>query len=103
DGRRWLRGQRPYWQWVEFLERIEQDRRQRAVTGQGAWVDSGEIMVRDPLSQAFLAARIRAFPDTAYQLPLETAQRTLEYRPEAFAHRLAPRPLLLFHAGNDLL
>jgi dipeptidyl aminopeptidase/acylaminoacyl peptidase len=103
DGARFLRSQRPYWQWVELLKRLEADRTRRALTGQGAWVDSGEILVRDPLSQAFYEERVRQFPDTAYQLPLETAQRIIEYRPEDYVGRLAPRPFLVYHAGEDIL
>lgn len=103
NGARFLRSQRPYWQWVELLKRLQADQTRRALTGQGAWVDSGEIMVRDPLSQAFLEERIRQFPDTAYQLPLETAHRILEFSPEDYVSQISPRPLFLYHAGEDIL
>ena len=39
DGERWLRSLRPHWEWLEFRERLVQDRSQRVITGQSARVD----------------------------------------------------------------
>jgi fermentation-respiration switch protein FrsA (DUF1100 family) len=36
-------------------------------------------------------------------MPLETAEALIEYKPEALVERLAPRPLLLIHGVNDRL
>jgi fermentation-respiration switch protein FrsA (DUF1100 family) len=36
-------------------------------------------------------------------LPLETAEALIEYRPEALVQRISPRPLLLIHGENDML
>src|SRR5262249_21285711 len=54
DGRRWLRGLRRNWEWVELLAKIEVDRTAWGRGGEGASVDAWEIVLPDPGSRAFL-------------------------------------------------
>ena len=42
DSERWLKSQWRRWEWVEFLKRIEEDRKKRVVTGESIYVDPHE-------------------------------------------------------------
>jgi fermentation-respiration switch protein FrsA (DUF1100 family) len=103
EGRRWLRGGRRYWEWVEFLGKVEADRTARVLGGKGEQVDAWEIVSPDPASRAFLAAMLRDFPAMRCELSLETAEALLAYSPESVVGRIAPRPVLLLHGEADLL
>jgi pimeloyl-ACP methyl ester carboxylesterase len=103
DGERWLRSLRRHWEWAAFQEQLANDRSERARTGVSAHVDPLEIVVPDPGSRAFLEQVAAEFPQMACQLPLESAEALIEYRPEALAGRITPRPLLLVHGDADRL
>jgi pimeloyl-ACP methyl ester carboxylesterase len=103
DGRRWLRGSRRYWEWVEFLAKIEADRTARVLGGQGQLVDAWEIVAPDPASRAFLDVILREFPALKCELSLEVAEALIAYCPESLVGRISPRPVLLVHGEADLL
>jgi pimeloyl-ACP methyl ester carboxylesterase len=103
DGERWLRGLRRHWEWIAFQEQLASDRTRRARTGVSTRVDPLEIVVPDPDSRAFLEQVEAEFPQMRCELPLESAEALVEYRPEALAKRIAPRPLLLVHGDADRL
>lgn len=103
DGERWLRSLRRHWEWQEFLERLARDRSERVRTGTSARVDPLEIVLADPDSRAFLEAVPREFPQMQCELPLETADALIEFRPEAVVEHIAPRPVLFIHGDADRL
>jgi fermentation-respiration switch protein FrsA (DUF1100 family) len=98
-----LRGLRPYWQWADFLDRLAEDRRRRARTGDSERVEPLAIVVPDPDSRTFLERVASEFPQMKVELPLETGEALIEYAPEALIERVAPRPLLLIHGAADRL
>jgi uncharacterized protein len=103
SGRRFLRDQRAWWQWVEFTERIERDRLQRAVSGKSELVDPDEIMIRDPEAHAYNQQLLAQFPDRRFQLDLVSAERIIEFDVKGPAAGLRGRPSLFIHAERDLL
>jgi dipeptidyl aminopeptidase/acylaminoacyl peptidase len=103
EGRRWLRGGRRYWEWVEFLRKVEADRTARVLGGKGEQVDAWDIVSPDPASRAFLESMLRDFPAMRCELSLETAEALITYAPESVVGRIAPRPVLLLHGEADLL
>ena len=103
DGERWLRSLRRHYEWQAFEARLTADRSQRVRTGESSRVDPLEIVLPDPDSQTFLEAVYREFPQMKCDLPLETADALIEYRPESSIARLAPRPVLLIHGEEDRL
>lgn len=103
DGARWLRSLRRHHEWQSFMARLVADRTRRVRTGQSTRVDPLEIVLPDPDSQAFLEAVYQEFPQMKCDLPLETADALLEYSPQAWIARLAPRPVLLIHGPEDRL
>jgi pimeloyl-ACP methyl ester carboxylesterase len=100
---RWLRGRRPYWEWLEFLAQIQDDRAARVRGGPSRRVDAWDIVAPDPDSRTYLEALLREFPVLKCDLSLESAQALIDYCPEAVVERIAPRPVLLVHGDSDLL
>ena len=100
-GERWLRSLRRHWEWLEFEERLSQDRSQRARTGESDRVDPLEIVVPDPESREFLQAVYQEYPQMRCDLPLETGEALMEFRPEAHVESIAPRPVLFIHGEDD--
>jgi uncharacterized protein len=103
SGERFLRDQRAHWQWVEFKERLEEDRLQRVVSGKSELVDPNEIMIRDPEALAYNQMLLDQYPDRRWQLDLVSAERILEFEVAGKAHRLRGRPSLFIHSERDLL
>ncbi len=100
-GERWLRSLRRHWEWLEFQERLSRDRSQRVRTGESDRVDPLEIVVPDPESREFLEAVYREYPQMQCDLPLETGEALMEFRPEAHVEFIAPRPVLFIHGEDD--
>jgi pimeloyl-ACP methyl ester carboxylesterase len=101
DGERWLHGLRRHWEWLEFQERLDQDRLQRVRTGTSTRVDPLDIVVPDPDSRQFLEAVYREYPQMQCELPLETAEALIEFCPEDQVELIAPRPVLFIHGAAD--
>jgi len=102
-GERWLRTLRRHTEWLDFQARLAQDRVRRVRTGQSERVDPLEIVLPDPGSRTFLENVACEFPQMKCDLPLETADALIDYKPEAVVGQIAPRPLLLIHGDHDRL
>jgi fermentation-respiration switch protein FrsA (DUF1100 family) len=96
-----LRGLRRHWEWLEFQARLEADRSQRVSTGKSTRVDPLDIVLPDPDSRSFLEAVYQEYPQMKCDLPLETAEALIEFRPEAQVDHIAPRPVLFIHGAED--
>jgi len=96
NGERWLRGMRPYWDWVALLGRVKADRVARVLTGESEWVDRGVIAPPDPAAQSTHGKQAPRPP-----LRLESAEAIIEFKPEELVERISPRPLLMVVAADD--
>ena len=96
NGERWLRGMRPYWDWVQLLSRVKADRVARVLTGESEWVDRGVIAPPDPAAQSTHGKQAPRPP-----LRLESAEAIIEFKPEDVVERISPRPLLMIVAADD--
>lgn len=103
NGERWLRALRRYWEWDEFVARLAADRSKRVRSGESSRVHPLEIVPPDPESESFFERIYTEFPQMRCELPLETAEALIEFRPEEQVDRLAPRPLMLVHGTADRL
>lgn len=101
DGRDWLRRMRREYEWLEFLERLKADRRQRVTTGQGAVVDPRDgIMVATPERKATtLKSDVEGRVPTEIQLA--SAEAIFAYRPIDVVTDIAPRALMLISVEGD--
>jgi len=102
DGDRWLRNSRRLWEYWALRKRIDKDRERRVLTGSSEYVDTYEILVPTPAEEKFYSGsgQIAALKT---ELPLETADDILLYKPEAVAHLISPRPVLIIGAELDYL
>jgi pimeloyl-ACP methyl ester carboxylesterase len=102
DGDRWMRNSRRLWEYWALRKRVEKDRERRVVTGKSEYVDAYEILIPTPAEEQVYSGsgQIAALKS---ELPLETAEDIMSYKPEAVVQDIAPRPLLIIGAELDYL
>ncbi|MDE3205455.1 MAG: alpha/beta fold hydrolase [Acidobacteriota bacterium] len=101
DGYRWIHSLRRNWEWIEFTRRLEEDRVRRVLTGVSEQIEPEEIMVRDPESIESERNLRSKVPERAFKLRLRDGDFILGFSPEAYASRIAPRPVLLIGVKDD--
>ncbi|RDJ01860.1 alpha/beta hydrolase [Rhizobium grahamii] len=101
NGERWLKSLRKHWEWLKFQDVLAEDRRQRVLTGESRRVDVTELMPGDPHSRQVIQEKVKAAETYTQGYPLENAEATLRWKPEDFAHAIAPRPILFMHTECD--
>lgn len=103
NGERWLRSLRRYWEWVDFLKQLEEDRVSRVMTGVSRCVDATEIVVPPPdVLDHYVERRGRGRPGE-WNRPLESADSILALKPEDIVDQLSPTAVLFCHGANDHL
>lgn len=101
DGRDWLRRMRREYEWLEYLERLRKDRRQRVATGVGEVVSPREgIMVVTP-ERARTSIKGDVDGRVPNQVKLASAEAIFAYRPVDVVPRIAPRALMLICTELD--
>jgi alpha-beta hydrolase superfamily lysophospholipase len=81
---------------------IEQDRRQRVLTGRGTYVDPFAI-IPDPEMIAFFERHLPVMPHLRTQILLQYVEAHLEFSPISVVDRVAPRALLIIAAEHDAI
>jgi dipeptidyl aminopeptidase/acylaminoacyl peptidase len=81
---------------------IEQDRRQRVLTGRGTYVDPFAI-IPDPEMIAFFQRHLPVMPHLKTQILLQYVEAHLEFSPISVVDRIAPRALLIIAAEHDAI
>ena len=104
DCERWLKSERPRWEWTRFLKRLAEDRKTRVLTGKSTVVHPNEIHIPDRAASEARDRQWNAFiKRSGYEgYPLETAEAVIEFKPETLVHRIAPRAVLFIHMGEDV-
>lgn len=112
NGRRWMQALRTSAQWLELLDRLEEDRKRRFETGQGARVpvsgrgDQG-VFCAMPADEQIVSFLERAKTEVKTWRPditLESVERIIEFNPESVIHQIAPRPLcMVATTGYDMI
>ena len=101
NGRDWLHSMRREYEWVDYLKRIDEDRKKRVLTGSGEVVSAREeIMVQTPERQTTTIKK-KVADKIPQQMPLQCAEALLEYSPEEVVHKIAPRATLFIAVEND--
>jgi uncharacterized protein len=101
DGRDWLRRMRRESEWLEFLDRVERDRRTRVLNGTSELVDPREgIMVATPERRA---TTVKSDVDQRVpaQVELASVDAILAYRPIDYVEKVAPRAVMLICVERD--
>jgi dipeptidyl aminopeptidase/acylaminoacyl peptidase len=101
---RWMRGARRYWEWFEFLRRLEEDRVRRVMTGASRFVNTYEIFNPDPTTISYMDTFRKLEGESGEhkrELSLEFAESMIAFRPETVAARIAPRAAMWLCASED--
>ncbi len=105
-GERKFRGQHPTPEaWAKFTKMLEDGRAYRARTGKSLMVPRHDIVpIPDHVRQNLERQKVGMLaPNSVEMFPAETAQSMFDFRAEEVVGNIAPRPLLLIHAANDLV
>jgi len=100
-GPRWLRSLRGPEQWNQLLDRLDEDRRERVLSGKSADVRQDEILPFDSETGPFIRkhwGKVRNLPMT---VKLESADAVLEFDPQSVIRRISPRPLLMIAVERE--
>lgn len=99
DGRDWLRRMRREYEWFEFLEQVEADRRTRVVEGNGSLVHArGDIMVTTP-ERSRREASLGTQDGHVQDVSLRSAEAIMAYRPLDVADHVSR--LLVIGVADD--
>jgi pimeloyl-ACP methyl ester carboxylesterase len=101
DGRDWLHRMRREHEWLDFLDRLRADRRNRTLTGQSEMVKPRDgIMVPTPERRTTTVKS-----DVDQRIPecvqLASAEAIFAYRPIDVVDRISPRALMIVCVEND--
>lgn len=96
DYGRWLRSLRRHWEWLEFEEELEADRRERTLTGVSRVVEPEHIMVRDPHSMEHERGLRERYPTRAFALDLASGDAIRSFDPVRMVESARSVPALLF-------
>ena len=103
DGADWLHRMRREYEWVDYLRRIEADRRRWATEGTGELVNPrADLMVETPERR-----QVGPKKDVDARMPTEfylrSADFIMRYRPIDVVHRIAPRALMITAVEDDVV
>lgn len=101
DGRDWLHRMRREHEWLEFLQRVREDRARRVASGEGELVAPRDgIMVPTPERRA---TSVKSDVDgrVPNQVLLASAEAIFAYRPIDVVDRIAPRALMIICVEDD--
>jgi len=100
-GARWLRSLRTPEQWHTLLDRVEDERRQRVLSGQTREVSPFDVMPVDSQTIPFIKEHWADLPNLPRATTFDTVEAVLEYDPQALIGRISPRPILFLAVERD--
>ncbi len=100
DGAKLLQRMRPLSDWQGFLRELDEDRKQRVLTGKGRTVDAFHVLPVSEEDKKTMAVWIES-GNYGGNLQLQTAEATILFKPEKFVHLISPRPVLYLHTPHD--
>ena len=107
DGEAWLRSLRRLWEWIDFNERVAEDRKSRVMHGKTELLGHREILVGDAVSKNDREAYYTKIPNmSGYKgagWSLDTAEKIMEFKPIEVVDRISDCPMLYIAAGKDTI
>ena len=110
DGTRWMRDLRRHVEWLEFLDRLAEDRKNRVLTGATHGFGPGEILMAHLQSPQISESvrkihanipRMETYSITPWSLA--SAEKLMEFNPIDVVDRISPRAMLYIAAENDTI
>ena len=101
SGKDWLRSMRREYEWLEFLKRLDADRKRRVLEGCGEMVNPfDDLMVATPERKQ---TRIKKDVDSRLpeQVPLRCAEAIMEFSPENYVAAVSPCAILFIATESD--
>jgi len=86
----------------ELRAAVEQDRKQRVLTGRGIYMDPFAI-IPDPEMKAVFEQHFSEMPQLKTEITLQFVEAHMEFSPISVVDRIAPRALLLIAAEHDAI
>jgi alpha-beta hydrolase superfamily lysophospholipase len=99
-GRR-MRESRRYWEWREFLKTLEEDRKDRILTGKSRRVVTSEISLPVPTSGMDTLPPTKSPGVQKNELSLESADAMISFLPETVVDRISPRAAMWIYTAED--
>ncbi|TDD81494.1 alpha/beta hydrolase [Saccharopolyspora karakumensis] len=105
DGTRSTRNMHDEQSWNSLLERVAADRGRRAEIGRSEITSPWDIvrLDLDGRTDGYVGEELYRAPGFGSGVTLESAEMLLRFSPESLVHRVAPRPLLVVHGGQNEL
>jgi uncharacterized protein len=101
DGRDWLHRMRREYEWVDYLRRVEADRRRWVTEGTGEMVNPREDLMVETPERRNIAPKKDVDAKMPTEFYLRSADDIMRYRPIDYVARLAPRAALLMTSVQD--
>ncbi|EST34112.1 hypothetical protein N566_18930 [Streptomycetaceae bacterium MP113-05] len=103
DGTRSTRNMHEDSSWERLLHRVARDRGHRAVGGRSEITSPWDIvrLDLDDRTDGYVGEELYRAPGFGSGVSLESADMLLRFSPQAVAHRIAPRPLLVVHGAEN--
>lgn len=101
DGSEWLRTMRRQYEWFDLLDKIEEVRRQRVLSGKDIMIPPvGGLMIESPHRKK--AGGKKDIADKLpSELPFRCIEAIIEFKPEDFVHRISPRAVMWIGVEYD--
>ena len=107
DGDLWMRALRRDYEFRRLLDRIEEDKRTRVVTGKSAPMSLEDFLLVDPATDELGKRVLGQIPGmdavTLTPYSLATAEKLLEFKPKDVVDQISPRSILYIVAGKDTI
>ncbi len=101
DGKDWLRRMRREHEWIEYVRRVEEDRRRWVLDGTGEKVDPREGLMVETPERREIGPKKDVDAKMTPEFYLRSADYLMRYRPIDFVHKLSPRAALLMTSVTD--
>jgi pimeloyl-ACP methyl ester carboxylesterase len=101
DGERWLAHARRPHEWQTFREQVAEAARKRVRTGEPTMMPLLDIMLTDPHTLNLIQTHHQKHGHYVSDYDLESAESCMRFKPEAVAHLISPRPVLVIYAEDD--
>ncbi len=105
DGTRSTRNMHDEASWESLLRRVAEDRGHRSECGRSEITSPWDIvrLDLDDRTDGYVGEELYKAPGFGSGVSLESADMLLRFSPQAVAHRIAPRPLLVVHGAENRL